>query len=508
MKRFIAMLKQEFHGYNVKSLTSDALAGITVAAVALPLALAFGVSSGADAAAGLITAIIAGLVIGTLSGGYYQISGPTGAMAAILMSLSATYGISGIFIATAMAGILLLLAGVFKLGKLTSFIPMPVVTGFTSGIAVIIALGQVDNLFGVTSVGTTTVEKLLSYGSLGFPVNFAALGLGVLVMLIMFFFPKKWNAVVPGSLIGIIVATIISVLFKLPVATVGAIPQTLLPESRLTFDMLKPDTITALISPAFSIALLGMIESLLCGASAGRMTGVRLNANQELIAQGVGNLVLPFLGGIPATAAIARTSVAIKSGAKTRLTGIFHALALLVFMLVLAPIMSMIPLSALAGVLIVTAWRMNEFHAIKYIFRNKLKSAMLMFLATMLATIFFDLTIAILVGVVIAVICLLAKLSNANITAETDDSGNAILRVSGMMIFANATQIEDAISLAPNATHITLDLTAVTNMDVSGAQALRAFADAAHANGATLAITNLTPAVRTMFTRCKLEDLL
>lgn len=524
MKRYLRMLKQEFHGYNLKSLTGDELAGITVAAVALPLALAFGVSSGADAAAGLITAIIAGLVIGTLSGGYYQISGPTGAMAAILMSLAAQYGINGIFIATFLAGVLLLVAGIFRLGKLTSFIPMPVVTGFTSGIAVIIALGQVDNLFGVTSQGTTTIEKLLSYGQLGFPIDWATLAIGVLVMLIMFFFPKKWNAVVPGSLVGIIIATLISVLCGLDVATVGAIPQTLLPDSRLTLSMLDADTVLSLLSPAVSIAILGMIESLLCGASAGRMTGVRLDSNQELIAQGVGNMVLPFLGGIPATAAIARTSVAIKSGAKTRLTGIFHALALLVFMLVLAPVMSMIPLSALAGVLIVTAWRMNEFHAIRYIFSHKLKSAMVMFLATMLATIFFDLTVAILIGVGIAVVCLLARLSSLDIEVETlteeelgldldaeqerELAGARLVHISGPMLFANAQQIEDTAAQLVGMRHVTFDLHAVSDLDLSGAQAFRALTNAVKSQGAQVMVTDLTPRVHTMFHRCGLNDLL
>ena len=506
MKRFLAMLKQEFRGYNAKALTGDLLAGVTVAAVALPLALAFGVSSGADAAAGLITAIIAGLVIGTLSGGYYQISGPTGAMAAILMSLSAQYGISGIFVATFLAGVLLLIAGIFKLGKLTSFIPMPVVTGFTSGIAVIIALGQVDNLFGVTSVGHTTVEKLLSYGELGFPVNFAAVALGVLVMVIMLLWPKKWNGIVPGSLVGIIVATIVSVIVKPDVAVVGAIPQTLLPDSRLTFDMINMETLPALVSPAVSIAILGMIESLLCGASAGRMTGVRLDANQELIAQGVGNVVLPFVGGIPATAAIARTSVAIKSGARTRLTGIVHALALLVFMLVLAPIMSLIPLSALAGVLIITAWRMNEFHAIKYIFSHKLGSAIVMFLATMIATILFDLTIAILIGVGIAVVCMLGRLSKLMITFDGDDEYKTV-RICGPMLFASATQVEDLAEQLKSAKAITFDMRAVSDIDVSGAQAFTALHDALFTNGTEITVSGLSDQAKIMFERCGLVEL-
>lgn len=191
LSKFISSLKQEFGGYNAAALTKDLMAGLTVAAVALPLALAFGVSSGADAASGLITAIIAGLIMSLLSGGYYQISGPTGAMAAILMSLVAAYGMDGVFIATLIAGIILLLAGILHLGKLTSFIPAPVITGFTSGIAVIIALGQVDNFFGTHSEGTSAIGKLFSYARLGFSPNLTAVGLGLFVVLFMVFFPKN-----------------------------------------------------------------------------------------------------------------------------------------------------------------------------------------------------------------------------------------------------------------------------------------------------------------------------
>ena len=227
IKNYVSQLKSEFQNYTGADCMKDLMAGLTVAAVALPLALAFGVSSGSTAAAGLVTAIIAGLVIGALSGGYYQISGPTGAMAAILISIIARYGMQGVFTATLIAGILLVLCGIFHIGRLTSFIPAPVITGFTSGIAVIIALGQIDNFFGVTSEGSSAVVKLLSYGHLGFPVNIQAAGLGLFVVLFMVFFPKKWNAVVPASFLSIILATILSVCLKLDIQTVGAIPKTL-----------------------------------------------------------------------------------------------------------------------------------------------------------------------------------------------------------------------------------------------------------------------------------------
>ena len=522
VKNYFRMLRQEFSGYNAKKLTGDLMAGITVAAVALPLALAFGVSSGADAAAGLITAIIAGLVIGALSGGYYQISGPTGAMAAILMGVVAQYGMSGIFVATFMAGVLMVLASIFKLGKLTSFIPMPVITGFTSGIAVIIALGQVDNFFGVTSHGHSTIEKLLSYGELGFAPNFAAVALGLFVVLFMIFFPKKWNAVVPASLISIIIATIVSVIFKLDVAVVGAIPQTLLPESRLTFSAIDIGALPGLISPAVSIAILGMIESLLCGASAGRMTGVKLNSDVELMAQGIGNIVLPFFGGIPATAAIARTSVAIKSGAVTRLTGIFHAIGLLIFMLVLAPVMSRIPLCALAGVLMVTAWRMNEWHAIKYFFSHKLKSSIVLFLLTMVATIIFDLTVAILLGVGAALVFMVANLSNLQInTAKVDPSRmnfmdekiakaneNAlVVYISGPVVFANSQTVEELGSQLNGYDRVYFSMRAVSDVDISGAQALMTVLNQLKEKNVQIIMCGLSDRARRAFDRCDLTAL-
>lgn len=523
LRSFADSLKQEFTGYNASKLTKDLMAGLTVAAVALPLALAFGVSSGADAASGLITAIIAGLVMSTLAGGYYQISGPTGAMAAILMSLVATYGMDGVFIATLIAGVLLLLAGLLHLGKLTAFIPAPVITGFTSGIAVIIALGQIDNFFGTYSEGTSAVAKLFSYGRLGFSPNLTAVLLGLFVVLFMVFFPKKWSAIIPASLLSIILATAASILLKLDVSVVGAIPKTLIPENRLTLSALNPATLGALVTPALSIAILGMIESLLCGASAGRMTGVRLNSNQELIAQGVGNILLPFFGGIPATAAIARTSVAVKSGAKTRLVGIFHAIGLLLSMFLLAPVMSQIPLAALAGVLMVTAWRMNEWESIRYIFSHKFKGAMLEFVATMAATIIFDLTIAILVGVLIGLVFLVTRLSFIEINYENVDmsrmhvtdpvlcerySNAQVVYITGPMIFANTQAVADIATHVVGADTVLFSMRGVSNIDISCAQTLRELIEGLRQSGVDVALCGLPSHSMKMMERSDLSALI
>lgn len=484
IKNYAIQLKNEFKDYSGAACMKDVMAGLTVAAVALPLALAFGVSSGSTAASGLVTAIIAGLVIGLFSGGFYQISGPTGAMAAILLSIIAQYGMQGVFTATLIAGILLVLCGIFHIGRLTSFIPAPVITGFTSGIAIIIAMGQIDNFFGVTSEGSSAVLKLLSYGRLGFPINIQAALLGLSVVLFMVFFPKKWNAAVPASFLSIIVATVISTGMKLDVETVGAIPKTLFLDTRLDIAKLNLMYIKGLIGPAISIAMLGMIESLLCGASAGKMANVRLNSDQELVAQGIGNIVLPFFGGIPATAAIARTSVALKSGARTRLTGIFHALGLLIFMFILGPVMAKIPLSALAGVLMVTAFRMNDWEEIKYIFSHRFKGAAAKYLITMAATILFDLTTAILIGVVTALILLVNRLSDIEINYERVDMSrirntdkamakeyeNAIVAyLTGSVIFANTQNIEEIETHTQDFDTVLLSMRGVSYMDISGA---------------------------------------
>lgn len=402
IKKFIGDLKKEFANYNAAVLSKDLMAGITVAAVALPLALAFGVSSGADAAAGLVTAIIAGLLIGAMSGASYQISGPTGAMAAILMGLSATWGINGVLTAGLISGVILLIAALARADKLVSYIPPSVITGFTSGIAVIIALGQIDNFFGTTSVGTSAIEKLISYGSLGFSPDLISMSFGLLVVFLMIIYPKKWQKYFPSSLAALIVVLIANIVMNpdsAVVSEVGEIPKSLITSNALIFKGIDFKNILNYISPAVSVAALGMVESLLCGASAGKMKNEKMDAKRELVSQGVGNIVIPLLGGVPATAAIARTSVAIKSGGVTRMVSVFHSVTLILSMFLLSGIMSRIPLCALAGILMVTAWRMNEWEEIRHMFKNKKIINVLEFLITMVATVLFDLTIAILIGV-------------------------------------------------------------------------------------------------------------
>lgn len=519
IKDYLTALKREFSGYSGSKLGKDVLAGITTAAVALPLALAFGVSSGADAAAGLITAIIAGVLIGMLSGASYQISGPTGAMAAILVPLVAQHGLKGIFIAGFMSGVILLFCGLFKLGGLVSFIPSPVITGFTSGIAVIIALGQIDNLAGLSSSGENTLQKVASYFTTPQSVDFTSLAVGVVVIAFILIYPKKWTKYFPGSLAAIILAVAAKMIFSLEVTTVGEIPRALFLNERLTFSQLSLSAIPQYVVPAISIAALGLIESLLCGASAGRMKNERLDANRELVAQGIGNMVIPFFGGVPATAAIARTSVAIKSGAQTRIAGVVHALTLLASMFLLAPVMSEIPLSALSGVLIVTAWRMNEWESIRNIFKRRIKTAMAQFLITMAATVVFDLTIAILAGVGFSIIAFVVNISKIEISVSKVESsrltGNAadinhedtcVAYITGPLYFGSAGRLEQQLAACGEKRNVILSMRGVPLADISGVNALQELFLKLEHEGTHVYFACVHPAVFEMFERCGFTD--
>lgn len=516
-KRFVQRLKNEFSGYNMKAFTKDVMAGLTVTAVALPLALAFGESCGASAAAGLITAIIAGLIIGALSGASYQISGPTGAMSAILVGIVAgNGGLQSVFYVSLIAGIIILLCAVFKLGRLVRMIPRPVITGFTSGIAIIIALGQVDNFFGTHSEGANAIEKLISYGRLGFSPDWRAVLLGMIVVVIMIIWPKKWGAVIPGSLIGIIVSTIVCVIAGFDVPSVGEIPKTLFLDERIDITAFDFSKLGSYISPAISIAALGIIESLLCGASASRMKDESFDADQELIAQGIGNIIIPFFGGVPATAAIARTSVAIKSGCQTRVCGIVHALGLLASMFLLGPVMALLPLSALAGVLMVTAWRMNEWGSIKYFFGKKFYSACAKFLITMVATVVFDLTVAILIGIAFSAILYVLKSSkletefskvengkfkgSENIEASNENA--YILFVTGPVFFINAGKLESAINTLPtDCRKLILSFRGVSAIDTTGVETLHDILNLLHTKGVETTICGMNTTVNDLLVK-------
>ena len=522
-KKYISDLKNEFRGYNGKKLSQDLMAGLTVAAVALPLALAFGVSSGADAASGLVTAIVAGIVIGILSGASYQISGPTGAMAAILLSVSAKYGITGVLTAGFLSGAILIVAALCRVGKLVSYLPAPVITGFTSGIAIIIALGQIDNFFGTHSVGENQISKIASYftGEGSFNPNWWAVMFGGLVVLIMVIYPKKWNAVVPSSLVGIIVALIVNMVFfeQGTVAEVGAIPSSLITDDSIIRKGFDFANITSLIMPAVSIAALGMIESLLCGASAGKMKGERLDASRELVAQGIGNMIIPLLGGVPATAAIARTSVAIKSGGQTRLVSVFHSIVLILSMFLLGGVMSRIPMAALAGVLMVTAFRMNDWAAIKSIFGKKFKSSISQYVITMAATVVFDLTIAIVIGVVAAMIVFVVKSSELRVTSSDIDedklrgkvkSGHheefKVVYVSGPLFFGTQEKLINQLESLEGNPQVILPMRGVPTADDISLAELERLYNKLREKGTQISFTGVQTAVGEMMDRAGFRE--
>lgn len=521
IKTFINDLKKEFNGYNLSKFTKDLMAGLTVAAVALPLALAFGVSSGADAAAGLITAIFAGIIMGAFSGASFQISGPTGAMAAILLPISAApaFGIQGVLIAGMISGIILLLCAILKIGKLVSYIPGAVITGFTTGIAIIIALGQVNNFLGTTSSGTTTLGKIYDLFAGGnFSPNVWAVGFGLLSVLIMAFYPKKLSQYIPGSLAVIIITLILNMIInsdgRLGIDEVGAIPRTLMTDSGLFKTGIDFSMIPQLIPSGISIAILGMIETLLCGATAGKMKNEKMNATRELVAQGLGNFIIPFVGGVPATAAIARTSVAIKSGGLTRLVSIIHSVVLILSMFLLGGVMSRIPLSALAGVLIVTAWRMNEFNEIKWMFKNKFKTNISQFLITAACTVIFDLTTAILIGVVLSMLLFFIKSCNLRVSVQNVDTKKLshlnlqgdyqytkLVYLTGPMFFGTQDTLRTEIHKMFNYQEVIISFRAVPSVDVNALDEFSELYNEFKENGITLLVCGLQPEVRRMFER-------
>lgn len=453
---YAKIFRNEFKGYNSKYFINDVTAGITVGAVALPLALAFGAASvdqdhlAIGIAGGLITAIIAGLISGLLGGGSFQISGPTGAMAVILGTIvSGQYGLQGMFMATFISGIILLIAGLLRFGRFVQFIPKPVVTGFTSGIALVIAIGQLGNAFGVNAAGEGTIGKVMTFISNIGDTSWQTLLVAGMVVLIMALYPKKLSKYVPASLVAIIIATAVVKITSLDVKTIGSIPSSIINSEVLNISAVDIPMLSSIAKYSVTIALLGMIESLLCGTAAASMKKEKFDSNVELIAQGIANMAVPFAGGVPSTAAIARTSVAIKSGCRTRLTSVFQSIFLILCMFVLAPLIGMVPYSALAGVLFVTAYKMNDIKTIKGYFTHGLKDALALCFVTMAATVILDLTYAIVIGVALSMIITISKLAdiNVNVEEETLIEGKdaAIVYSVGAYFFANGKQLKKAI---------------------------------------------------------------
>ena len=397
--KFFELLKT----YNKKKFLRDLMAGIIVGIVALPLAIAFAIASGVSPEKGLYTAIVGGLIISIFGGSRVQIGGPTGAFIVIVFGIVQQFGINGLIIATLMAGIMLIIMGIAQMGSVIKFIPHPLIVGFTTGIAVIIFSSQIKDLLGLQmeTVPAEFVEKWIAYGKNIGSTNLISLGIG-LASILLVLFSSKVTRIIPGSLMAILLSTLAVQIFHLPVETIGSrfgeIPSTL---PMPVFPHIDWATIKMLIAPAFTIAMLGAIESLLSAVVADGMIGSNHRSNTELIAQGGANIASALFGGIPATGAIARTATNVKNGGRSPVAGIVHAFVLLIIMLLFGKWASLIPMSALAGILIVVAYNMSEHETFFDIARG-IRSDAIVLLTTFFLTVFFDLTIAIQIGMVLA----------------------------------------------------------------------------------------------------------
>ncbi|WP_139902379.1 sulfate permease [Clostridium thermarum] len=412
--------------YSLSQFYKDITAGVIVAIIALPLSIALAIASGVSPEKGLHTAIIAGFFISFLGGSRVQIGGPTGAFMVIVSGIIAEHGLEGLIISTILAGVILVLMGVFRLGSIIKFIPYPITTGFTSGIALVIFSTQIKDFFGLSieEVPSEFIEKWESYILNINKINWTSVLLGVAALLIIIYWPKV-NRKIPGSLVALIVTTLIAYFFKLDVDTIGskygelssALPMPKLPNISIA-------TVKKLLQPAFTIALLGGIESLLSAVVADGMIGGKHRSNTELIAQGAANIASGLFGGIPATGAIARTAANVKNGGRTPVAGMVHALVLLLIMVLFMPYAKLIPLTSLAAILMVVAYNMSEWRAFKSLLSAP-KSDIFVLLATFALTVLIDLVVAIEIGMVLAALLFMKRMADVTqvqyVSMDLDD---------------------------------------------------------------------------------------
>jgi SulP family sulfate permease len=491
--------------YNGRKFAADLVAGVTVGLVALPLAMAFAIASGVPPQAGLYTAIIAGFLISALGGSSTQIGGPTGAFVVVVYGIVARHGLDGLYMCTLMAGVLLVILAVTGLGTAVKFIPRPVVVGFTNGIAVIIASTQVKDFFGlkierVPGEFLARIETLAAHFRTLSPLE---TGLGALALALILLF-ARYVKKVPGYIVALFVGTAIVAIFKLPVETIGTrfggipsgLPKLQIPQFRL--DLLRP-----LVSPAVTVAMLGAIESLMSAVVSDRMSGDKHNPSVELMAQGIANIFSPLFGGLPATGAIARTATNIRSGAKTPVAGMVHALTLLAIVLFAAPLARFIPLSVLAAILFVVSYNMGEWKEIPELLKlSHLEIGT--WAVTFLLTVFADLTVAVEVGMILAALVFIRKVTAtttvSQVTEEYVREGYAhilqhkeipdyvtIFRIHGPFLFGATDKIEEIFSrIAELPPIIILRLRNMTAIDATGLQALEKLADVVHSSGREL----------------------
>ncbi len=507
MNLFHPKLLDSFKGYNGALLSKDILAGITVGVVALPLAMAFAIASGLKPEAGLFTAIIAGGLISILGGSRVQIGGPAGAFIVIVYGIVEHYGVANLLLATAMSGVFLFLMGLFRLGTLIRFIPVAVIIGFTNGIAVLIGLSQVKEFFGlqITKMPAEFFQAIQTLYAAADTVNPIALmlSMGSLALLISWRAFQKhlgYLSHIPGTVIAMAVATIVTGIFNLPVDTIGSRFGGI-PSGLPSFEWIPISWSTAqfVIAPAITLALLGAIESLLCARIADGLIHDRHESNQELMAQGIANVVSPFFGGMPATGTIARTVTNIQSGASTPIAGIVHSITLLVIILFGAPLAKDIPLASLAAILMFVAWNMGEWRKFADLKQFRLPYRLTM-LSVFFLTIILDLTIAIQVGLLLAFITFIYRISSLSRyeSASAVDfpelqqfqGSISVFRIYGAIFFGAVKILENIENELPSKV-LVLDLKNVIYIDVSGMDALLELEEVCKNRGVRLLICGL-----------------
>lgn len=525
--KLITTLRQ---GYGIGDLKHDVIAGLTVAIVALPLAMALAIASGTTPDKGLVTAVVAGFLISALGGSRFQVGGPTGAFVVVVFNVIAEHGYDGLVLATLMAGAMLIIAAIMRLGTWIKYIPEPVVIGFTAGIGLIILSSQIRDFFGLSldSVPGDFLERLAVFWAARDSLSLTTLVLaGASLALILAL--RRWAPKLPGFLLAVAGASLIVLIFGLPVDTIGSrfggipssLPAPVWPEITL-------ERMGVLLPSAFTIAFLAGVESLLSAVIADGMTGRRHRSNCELMAQGVANIGSAFFGGLPATGAIARTATNIRAGARSPISGILHAVFLLLFMLLLAPLAYWVPLAALAAILVMVAWNMSEVGKLSHLLLRAPLGDRLVMVLTFLLTVLVDLTVAIQVGVVLAAILFMHRMAglvavekgDAVLQRDIDDfqrdpeaydqrnalpSGVEVFQMRGPLFFGAASTVGDLLDRVGEPPRVfILRMREVPMIDASGAAALAGLVRRAAAHGTRVIVTSVQPEVAAVLQRMDL----
>ncbi|MBQ3537298.1 MAG: sulfate permease [Clostridia bacterium] len=494
-------------GYTGAQFGKDVVSGLIVAVIALPLSIALALASGVSPEQGLYTAIVAGFVISFLGGSRVQIAGPTAAFATIVAGIVAENGFSGLVLATLIAGVLLILMGVFKLGSLIKFIPYTITTGFTTGIAITLIIGQIKDFFGLTFEKSPieTMEKLEEIVHQIGTFNYEAFIIGAVSLAVLIVFPKFIKKI-PPSIFAIVISAVLVKVFDMNVNTIGSlytissdIPLPSLPEFSF-------DTVKSIIPDAFTIAVLAAVESLLSCVVADGMTGSRHNSNTELIAQGAGNIASALFGGIPATGAIARTAANIKNGGRTPVAGMVHAVILLLVLVLFMPYASLIPMPTIAAILFVVAYNMSEWREFVSIMKRAPKSDTLVLVVTFVLTVVFDLVVAIIVGIILATVLFMKRMSDVTDAygwKEFDENTDrdqlrfkkipenvSVFEITGPIFFGASTKIADIIKNGKNDVLI-LRMRSVPAIDATGIHSFESIVKKCNASGKTLILSHV-----------------